>query len=498
MIHSTSGTAGSAAPDPRRWTTLMFIGVAQLMVILDATIVNVALPHIQADLGFSDTHRQWVVTAYSLAFGGLLLLGGRLSDLWGRKRTFVIGLVGFALASALGGAAVDTGMLLGARALQGLFGAVLAPAALSLLALTFTEAGERAKAFGIFSAIAGGGGAVGLILGGVLTEFVSWRWCLYVNIVFAVVAIAGAVVFIREPADERNRERLDLPGTVLGSAGIVALVYGFTSAEEDGWGAAITIGLFVASAVLLVAFVLVQSRTRAPLLPLRVITDRNRGGAYLAVALGMMAMFAQFLFLTYQLQLVGGFSPLATGFAFLPLTACLIVGSTQIGARLVTRVPARALMVPGFLVGAVAMLLLTRLSTDGDYWTLILPAGVLLGLGMGTAFAPAMNLATRGVRPQDAGVASAMVNTSQQVGGSIGTALLNTIAASAAAGWIASGSSDAGPGALQAAVHGYTMTFAWCAGILTLAALVAAIFVNARLSTPDRPDAEQHQPAVHV
>ncbi|WP_410611281.1 MFS transporter [Amycolatopsis sp. lyj-109] len=497
MTQRISDAAGPAAPDPRRWTALLFVGVAQLMVILDATIVNIALPHVQDELHFSDANRQWVVTAYSLAFGGLLLLGGRLSDLWGRKRAFIIGLIGFALASALGGAAVNTGMLLGARALQGVFGAVLAPAALSLVTVTFTEARERAKAFGIFSAIAGGGGAVGLILGGVLTQFVDWRWCLFVNIIFAVVAIAGAAIYLRDREAERNRDRLDLPGTLLGSAGIVALVYGFTKAEEGGWGAGLTIGLFAVAAVLLAAFVLVESRTRAALLPLRVVADRNRGGAYLAVALGMMAMFAQFLFLTYQLQLVIGFSPLASGFAFLPLTVCLIIGSTQIGARLVTRVPARVLMVTGFLASTVAMLLLTQLGTDTSYWALILPAEVLLGLGMGTAFAPGMNLATRGVRPQDAGVASAMLNTSQQVGGSIGTALLNTVAAGATTAWLAGRTTASAGVTLQGAVHGYTVAFAWCAGILALAALISAIAVNAKLSD-DNQAARPGRPAVHV
>ncbi|MFD0403653.1 MFS transporter, partial [Kitasatospora sp. NPDC127121] len=425
-------------PDPRRWKALIFIGLAQLMVVLDATIVNIALPSAQRDLGISDGNRQWVITAYALAFGGLLLFGGRIADLWGRKRTFVVGLAGFALASALGGAAANTAMLLGARALQGVFGALLAPAALSLLAVTFTEAKERAKAFGIYGAIAGGGGAIGLILGGLLTEYMNWRWTFFVNVPFAIVAAAGAVLVIREPAEGRNRNRLDVPGVLLVTTGLVSLVYGFTRAESSGWTAASTLGLFVAAVVLLTAFVLVERRVKAPLLPLRVVLDRNRGGVYLSLGLAVIGMFGLFLFLTYYLQLVRGYSPVLTGVAFLPMVAGMITGSTQIGARLMTRVPARFLMAPGFLVASIGMLLLSNIGLDTSYPMLILPGLVLMGLGMGTAFMPAMSLATHGVQPRDAGVASAMVNTSQQVGGAIGTALLNTIAASATTSWLAS------------------------------------------------------------
>jgi EmrB/QacA subfamily drug resistance transporter len=373
-------------------------------------------------------------------------------------------------------------MLLGARALQGLFAALLAPAALSLVAVTFTTARERATAFGVFSAIAGAGGAVGLLLGGVLTEYVDWRWCLYVNIVFAVVAVAGAVVFVREHDEQRNRDRLDVPGALLGTAGLVSLVYGFSRAEEAGWGDGSTIGLFIAAVVLLTAFVLVERRAAAPLLPLRVVTDRNRAGAFLGVGLAMIGMFAQFLFLAYYFQLVAGYSPLTSGFAFLPHIAGLIVGTTQIATRLSGRVPVRRLMVPGLVVAALGMLMLTRLTPDSSYWALVMPATVLLGVGMGAAFMPAMTLATSGIRPQDAGVASAMVNTSQQVGGSIGTALLNTIAAGATTGWIAAHSSgtasDAGPAPAQAAVHGYVTAFWWATAIMLLAALLVAVLVR--------------------
>ncbi|MFG1668756.1 MFS transporter [Streptomyces sp. Y7] len=473
------------AADPNRWKALAFIAIAQLMVVLDATIVNIALPSAQQDLGISDGNRQWVVTAYALAFGGLLLFGGRIADLWGRKRAFVVGLGGFAAASALGGAATNEAMMFGARALQGAFGALLAPAALSLLAVMFTDAKERAKAFGIYGAIAGGGGAVGLILGGFLTEYLDWRWTFFVNIPFAIVAAAGAWFVIREPEGGRNRSALDIPGVILSTLGLVSLVYGFTRAESNGWGDSTTIGMFVASGVLLLAFVLVESKVKAPLLPLRVVTERNRGGVYLSLGLAIIAMFGLFLFLTYYLQIVKGYSPVKTGFAFLPMIAGMITGSTQIGTRLMTRVAPRLLMGPGFLVAALGMLLLTQLEIGSSYAAVLLPAMLLLGLGMGTAFMPAMSLATQGVKPQDAGVASAMVNTSQQVGGAIGTALLNTIAASATTSYIADHIAGASSKSqqqlvqLEGMVQGYTSAIWFAVGILVVAAGIALTFVNA-------------------
>ncbi|MFG3349254.1 MFS transporter [Streptomyces sp. NPDC048018] len=479
-----TATPPSAQADPSRWKALVFIALAQLMVVLDATIVNIALPSAQQDLGISDGNRQWVITAYALAFGGLLLFGGRIADLWGRKRTFVVGLIGFAAASALGGAATGEAMMLGARALQGAFGALLAPAALSLLAVMFTDGKERAKAFGIYGAIAGGGGAVGLILGGFLTEYLNWRWTFFVNIPFAIVAAVGAYFVIREPAGGRNRSPLDIPGVVLSTLGLVSLVYGFTRAESDGWSDPMTIGLFIASAVLLAAFAVAESRMKSPLLPLRVVTDRNRGGVYLSLGLAVIAMFGLFLFLTYYLQVVKGYSPVKTGFAFLPMIAGMITGSTQIGARLMTRVPPRLLMGPGFLTAAVGMLLLTQLEIGSSYAGLILPAQLLLGLGMGTAFMPAMSLATHGVDPRDAGVASAMVNTSQQVGGAIGTALLNTIAASATTAYLADHAAGATTPAsqkllqLQGMVEGYSAAIWWAVGILAVSATLALTLIN--------------------
>lgn len=489
--------ARDAEPNPRRWRALLFIAIAQLMVVLDATIVNIALPSVQADLGISDGNRQWVVTAYALAFGGLLLLGGRIADTWGRKRTFLTGLVGFAAASALGGAAANEVMLFASRALQGAFGAMLAPAALSLLAVTFTDPKERAKAFGVFGAIAGGGAAVGLTLGGLLTEYADWRWVFYVNIPIAAVAVLGGVAEIRDHGG-RNRSPLDLPGALLGTSGLVALVYGFTRAESQGWTDGWTLAMFTATVVLLTSFVLTERRVPAPLLPLRVVVDRNRAGAYLAVGMGVVAMFGLFLFLTYYLQVVQGYSPIRTGVAFLPMVAGMLIGSTQIGARLVTRVPARALMGPGLLVAASGMLILTRLEVDSPY-LLVLPALVLLGLGMGTTFMPAMSVAVSGVVARDTGIASAMMNTSQQVGGAIGIALLNTIAANATTAFVAANAAGGSPQAVQleGMVHGFTTALWWAVGILLLAATLAVTLVTAGTKADSRgPVDDQPAPAL--
>ncbi|TDC47270.1 DHA2 family efflux MFS transporter permease subunit [Jiangella ureilytica] len=476
-------------PDPRRWRALAFIAIAQLMVVLDATIVNIALPSAQADLGISDANRQWVITAYALAFGSLLLLGGRVADMWGRKNTFLTGLIGFAGASALGGAAVNEAMMFASRALQGAFGALLAPAALSLLAVMFTDGKERARAFGIFGAIAGGGAALGLILGGILTEYLDWRWVFFVNIPIAAFAFVGAVTSVHEPDGTRNRSPLDLPGTVLGTLGLVTLVYGFTRAETEGWSEAGTVSMFVLTVVLLAAFVLVERKVKAPLLPLRVVLERNRGGVYLALGLAVIAMFGLFLFLTYYLQVVKGYSPIRSGVAFLPMVAGMVIGSTQLGARLMTRVPARYLMTPGLLVAAVGMLLLTQMTIDSSYAGLLLPAMILLGLGLGTTFMPAMSLATYGVEPRDSGIASAMINTSQQVGGAIGTALLNTIAATATTSYItahAGGSTPLELVQLQGMVDGYTTAIWWAVGILVISAAIAFFLVNA---TPETEEA---------
>jgi EmrB/QacA subfamily drug resistance transporter len=468
-----------AASHTKRWWILAILGIAQLMVVLDSTIVTIALPTAQTDLAFSDNARQWIVTAYALAFGSLLLIGGRIADIIGRKWVFIIGLIGFALASAVGGAAVNVGMLIGARAVQGVFAALLAPAILSLLTTTFTQPGERGKAFGIFGAIAGAGASIGLLLGGFLTEYANWRWTLYVNLGFAVIALVGGLMLL-EHSHAASRPKLDLPGTLVVSGGLFALVYGFSRAQTDGWANAITIGLLVAAGVLLTAFVALQRRVAHPLLPMRIVLDRNRGGAYLAMFASAAGMFAVFLFLTYYLQSTLHYSAVRTGIAFLPLTGMLIVVASIGSTLLVTRVSSRILIPAGMLTSAVAMSLLTQIGLNTSYAAHVLPATLLLGAGLGLVFAPGFSLATLGVDPSDSGVASATVNTMQQVGGSVGTALLNTIAATAATSYATSHATSGPLQVLQAnaMIHSYTTAFWWATGIFALGAVLSAIVLR--------------------
>ncbi|GAB3918225.1 MFS transporter [Microlunatus endophyticus] len=457
-----------------RWWVLATVAIAQLMVVLDSSVVNIALPSAQKDLGFSNGDRQWVVTAYSLAFGSLLLLGGRLSDIVGRRVTFIVGLIGFAGSSALGGAAASFGMLVAARALQGAFGAILAPTALAVLATTFTVPRERARAFGVFGAIAGAGGAVGLLLGGFLTQDLNWRWSLYVNVVFAIVAVIGGLLFVRVPARAEARPRLDVPGAALISGGLFALVLGFSNAETDGWGAAQAWGLLVACGVLLVAFVLWQLRASHPLLPLAVVLDRNRGAAYLSILIAGSGMFALFLFLTYYLQNSLGYDPIKTGLAFLPMIGMLIL-SAQLGTNIFNpRFGPRILVPIGMLVVAVGLVLLTRLGAHSSYAADVLPPLLVMGAGMGSIMPPSIQTATLGVDRHFAGIASALVNTSQQVGGSIGTSLLNTIAASAATAYVAGHRPPAPDTAALAMLHSYTTVYWVTAGIFVGGALLAA------------------------
>jgi EmrB/QacA subfamily drug resistance transporter len=460
----------STAPNARRWLALVVAATAQLMVALDATIVNIALPSAQTALHGSDAQRQWVITAYTLAFGGLLLLGGRVADRLGRKRTFLVGLAGFAAASALGGAAPNLGVLLVARALQGCFAALLTPTALSLVAVTFTDPRERAKAFAVYGGIAGSGGALGLILGGALTQWLSWRWCLYVNVPIAIVAAVGAWTVVPDVRGARAG-RFDIAGALLATGGLVALVEACTRAVSDGWAAPAVVALLGGSAVLFALFILRESTAAQPLLPLRIVRDRNRGGVYVAIACAVAAMYGVFLLLTYDFQVVLHYSPIRAGLAFLPLSIVVLFSSGAIASRLLPRVPPRLLIAPGLLVAAGGMLLLTGLRVDSSYLASILPAEILLGLGMGCVFVPAFNVATQGVDPREAGIASATANTAQQVGGSIGTALLNTVAASAATGSAATGAA--------ALVHGYSVATGWGAAILIAGALLAAALVNA-------------------
>jgi len=481
LLDMTSNIApGIPAVSSRRWWTLVTVGLAQLMVVLDATVVNIAMPAAQADLDFSDGDRQWIVTAYSLAFGSLLLLGGRLSDLMGRRRAFIIGLIGFAVASALGGAADSFGMLVAARALQGVFAALLAPTALAMLTTTFTIPKERARAFGVFGAIAGAGGAVGLLLGGFLTEQFDWRWNLYINVFIAVIAIVGAIVFI--PATKRTgpRPKLDVPGTILVSGALFSLVYGFANAETDGWDSPLSWGFLTAAGVLLVVFVLWQRRAAHPLLPLSIILDRNRGAAFISVMIAGAGMFGIFLFVTYYLQASLGYSPQQTGFAFLPMIAMLVLAA-QLGTNLLVPRFGPKIMVPfGMTLGAIGMLLLTRLDLDSTYVGGVLPALMVLGFAMGSIMPASMQTATLGVDRAFAGVASATVNTSQQVGGSIGVALLNTLAASAATGYITDNAPATPEVLAQAAIQSYQTAYIWGAGFFAIGAVTAALLFRRR------------------
>jgi EmrB/QacA subfamily drug resistance transporter len=448
--------------DSRRWVALAFIAVAQLMIALDATIVSIALPSAQHGLGASDADRQWVVTAYTLAFGGLLLLGGRIADVLGRKRAFLIGLAGFALASVAGGAAPTFGALVAARALQGAFAALLAPTALSLLAVAFTEPKERATAFAVYGSIAGSGAAIGMLLGGLLTQYVSWRWCLYVNLPIALAAAIGGWLYVPGLGSTKGGA-LDIPGVALVGAGLVALTY---STSRGG----LSPGFLAAGIALLGLFILRESRTREPLLPPGILADRVRAGAYAAVGLALAGMFGAYLFLTYYFQAVLHYSPLQAGLAFLPITVGSQSASWLVARRLMPLVPPRALMAPGGLVAAAALALLTQIHVGGDYVTLVLPAELLLGAGLSTMMVPAFSVATRGVEPRQAGVASAVVNATQQVGASLGTAALNAIAVAATA------ASD-GPRAV-ALVHGFAVATTWGAGIMLSAAVVAAILIG--------------------
>jgi EmrB/QacA subfamily drug resistance transporter len=458
---------------PNRWLGLATISIAQLMVALDATVINIALPSAQRALAISDPQRQWVVTAYTLAFGGLVILGGRVADTIGRKRAFLIGLAGFAAASAAGGAAPTFGALVAARAVQGACAALLAPTALSLLAVTFTEARERAKAFAVFGAIAGMGGALGLLLGGVLTEYLQWRWCLFVNVPVAIGALlAGRRVLPELPA---QRTRLDVPGAALVTTGLVAIVYGLSSAASRGWSSSVTVGVLAAGLALIGAFVVTQTQVSTPLLPLRILASRNRAGSYLAIGLSVVAMYGLFLLLTYDFQVALGYSPVRAGLAFLPLSAAVLVSSTLISRILLPRVQPRLLMAPGLLTGAIGMATLTFLHVGDTYALHVLPAEILLGAGLGAMFVPAFSTATLGVGPRDAGVASAVAGTAQQIGASVGTALLNTVAAAATTAYLIGR-----PAADLAAalVHGYGVAAGWAAAILAVAALLTGMLVT--------------------
>ena len=457
-----------------RWWVLLTVSVTQLMVALDATVINIALPRAQVDLNFSPANRQWLITAYALAFGSLMFLGGRLSDLWGRRNSLMVGLVGFALASAVGGAARNFAVLVCARAVQGVFGALLAPAALAALTLTFREPKERATAFSIFGAVGGSGAAIGLLLGGALTQWASWRWCLTINLFFAAVALIGVVLFVERGRAERAIH-LDLVGTVLASAGLFALVFGLGHAVTTGWGNFDTWFSLSVGAVLVVLFVLWQRRSRFPLLPLRIVTNRTRGGSLIALYITNIGIFAISLFLAYYLQNTLGYSPMRTGLLFLPLVASLAFSASLASARLLALVGPRPLVPVGMLLGMMGMILFTKLPANADYLGHVMPGLIVTGLGLGLIYAPSTASATAGIEPRDAGAASAMVSTAQQIGGSVGIATLNTIAVITTRRAISCPPTSAASScatATAATLHGYAVAFWWAAGFFALGALV--------------------------
>jgi EmrB/QacA subfamily drug resistance transporter len=477
---SDVNSIGSAGPeDRRRWLILGVIGLAQLMVVLDVTVMNIALPSAQRALQFTTVDRQWVVTAYTLAFGSLLLLGGRLADLFGRKVTFLIGLLGFAGVSAIGGASVNFAMLITARACQGAFGAILVPSALSLLTTTFTEPKERGKAFGIYGAIAAAGGAVGLLLGGALTEYLSWRWTMYVNLIFAGAAfIGGAILLTRQSS--QVKPRLDIPGVLLVSGGLFCLVYGFSNAATHNWSTPSTWGFLAAGVVLLVVFAIWQTRAANPLLPPRIVLDRNRGGAYATMLIASSGMFGVFLFLTYYLQQTLAYSPVVTGFAILPIAGGIAVAANLSTIVLMPRLGPKPLVATGMLIAAGAMAWFSQLGAHTAYVDGVLGPLILTGIGLGMVIAPSINTGTFGVAPRDAGVASATVTVGQQLGASIGTSLLNTIFASAVTSYLTLHVASArliGRQALLglALAHGYDTAFWWIAGIFAGGAIVGGL-----------------------
>ena len=438
--------------------------------------MNIAIPSAKVDLGISDANQQWVITAYTLAFGSLLLLGGRIGDYMGRKKIFLVGLVGFAAASALGGIASTQGLLFASRALQGVFGALLAPAALAIISVTFTVPAERAKAFGVIGAISGGGAAIGLILGGTLTEYFSWRWCLGVNTPIAIVAALLAIRFVHESKAEGNNT-YDIPGVFTATAGLFSITYGFNEAATKGWSSSTTISFLVAAVVLLVIFVVIERKVANPLMPLRVVTERNRGGSYLGSLVVGAGLFSMFLFLGLYLQVILGYTPLKSGFAFLPFTAGIIVFA-GIASQLLPKVGPKALMVPGLIFAGIGLLALTQITPETSYTTHVLPSLLIMSSGMALVFIPLTSTSLHGVSSHDTGVASAMLNTSQQIGGSLGTALLNTVAATATTTYAAANTQLGEKLMPFAMTHGFTVAFKVSAALLFVGAVVLFFFIN--------------------
>src|SRR5579884_1367845 len=442
------------------WIVLVIICLAQFMVVLDATIVNVALPHIKLALGFTNASLQWVINAYTLVFAGFLLLGGRAGDLLGRKRLFLIGLVIFTGASLLNGLSSSSGQLIGFRALQGLGAALISPAALSIVSVTFEEGKERARALGVWAAIAIGGSAFGLVLGGWLTQSFSWPWIFFVNVPVGVVAFVAALRYVPESRDEHAHRSYDLGGAVTVTGGLMALVYAIVKAETNGWGSTTTIGFFVLAAVLIAAFLVIETRSAEPLVRLSIFRTRSLTTANVSMFLVGCGMFAMFFFNTLYIQKVLGYHPLKAGVSFLPFTAGIMV-SAGIASNFTPKIGVRLVAATGMVLTVLGMLFLARMPVDGSYVSDVLPAMILASLGMGAVFMPLTLVATTGLKDEDQGLASGLFNTSQQIGGALGLAILSTIAAGQTHG--------SSPAAL---VHGFHYAFAGAAGFVAVSLVV--------------------------
>ena len=442
--------SASPAVSVNRWATLVVVCLAQFMVILDATIVNVALPSIQRGLDFSDANLQWVINSYTLMFGGFLLLGGRAADFFGRRRLFLAGVAVFAAASLLNGLATSSGMLIVGRGLQGLGGAMVSPAALSIITTTFAEGPDRNKALGVWSAIAAGGAAAGLLMGGVLTDLLSWQWCFFVNVPVGIAAIVAALRYVPNTLAEHRPSSIDIAGAVSVTSGLVVLVYAIVKAQEWGWGSAQTLGLGALAIALLAAFVAIEARSKAPLVRLGIFRKRTLTGANIVMTLVAAGMVSMFFFATLYVQEILGFSPLKAGLAFLPVTLGIIIGAgvAQQGIKLIG---ARMQTVVGISIASLGMFMLTGMSANGSYVADVLPGLIPIALGMGMTFVPITLMATTGVHGDDQGLASGLLNTAQQVGGALGLAVLSTVAFNHAA-------SHGGPRP-EALVSGYTTAF---------------------------------------
>jgi len=476
---ATARLASVPARTVSPWLVLVLVGLAQFMVVLDATIVNVALPSIQRGLHFSPADLQWVVNAYTLAFGGFLLLGGRAADLFGRRRLFMAGIAVFSVASLLNGLAGSAGMLVAGRALQGLGGALVSPAALSIITTTFADGTARTRALGVWSAIAVGGGAVGLLLGGVLTDLVSWQWVFFVNVPVGAAALALSARYVPESRSSgARRRRLDVGGAAAVTLGLLVLVYAIVNAQSAGWLSAQTLGLVAVSAVLLATFVLVESRHRSPLIRLGILRTRSLVGADLVMLFVAAGMFAMFYFASLYVQGVLGYSPLRAGLAFLPITAGIVSGA-GLAQQLIRRAGVRAVAMGGMSLATLGLLLLTRVPVEGSYAADLLPGLLTMAVGLGLTFVPITLIATTNVAGEDAGLASGLLTTAQQVGGALGLATLSTLAADRTSGALgALGHAPLPFERLTALVSGFQLAFLIAGCLIATGVAVLGVLVQ--------------------